>query len=493
MVTLSNGEEKGICVLLWQEYRQHPYLSKIKKTLGHVQETLLARTGIVAYIPIVVVTILMFCGASWLIFMAGTDPARYQCYTLTFWLGSYGTHLLPATQCAFLHEPPLNITEPQPPFHVLPAEYPPLTLILFSLALLMPLVYYQFAFALLMSLVSVLIYWLLLRYGPRGAALAFAVYVFIGALATAQARFDLLPAAMTLLCIIAAERKHWTAAYVALAFGVLLKIYPIVALPVLFMAEQQARGRMHIPPKTLTLKWTPNHLWYTLSGARRWYWKNCLIFLSILIGVTGAFALLNFQGAIVSQLSYFTQRPIQIETTGSTILWLASDLFPYSIQEQFGSWNISSSLSSIVSLVSSGAFMLGCLSIFWQQWRGKVDITQATIALLFVSIATGKVFSPQYLIWLIPLLAYAGAFDIFWLLFWGTVSLLTTFIYIFLYSHVSTHDPHLISSTPYFFETIGVRNVIFVFLTLAYLFNWFQVRQRRLLPVQPDEKTIKRL
>src|SRR5260370_8646975 len=127
---------------------------------------------------------------------------------------------------------------------MLPIEYPPLSLLPFSLGLLVPLAYYQFAFALLMALVAVLIYWLLLRHGPRGAALIFALYLFIGALATAQVRFDLLPAALTLLCLIPAERKRWTWAYVALAFGVLIKLYPLLLLPPLFIAEQHARGRL---------------------------------------------------------------------------------------------------------------------------------------------------------------------------------------------------------------------------------------------------------
>ena len=104
-------------------------------------------------------------------------------------------------------------------------EYPPLTVVIFSLALIAPIFYYQLMFALLMALIAVLIYWLLLRYAPRGAGLAFAIFILIGAWATAEGRFDLVPAALTLVCLIAAERKHWTLAYVALAFGFLLKIY----------------------------------------------------------------------------------------------------------------------------------------------------------------------------------------------------------------------------------------------------------------------------
>jgi hypothetical protein len=210
--------------------------------------------------------------------------------------------------------------------------------------------------------------------------------------------------------------------------------------------------------------------------------------LSTIGGVTGLFALLNFQGAVVNQVSYFFQRPVQVEATGSTLLWLGQGLgFPLSVDESFGSLNLISGLNGLVSLLSTTSLIAGYFSIMWLQWRGRLDITQATIAILFVSIVTGKVFSPQYLIWLMPLLAYAGAFDTFWMLCWGTASLLTTYTYIILYTRPVT-DIRDVPLLPGFMETVGVRNAFFVVMTLAYLFNWFQARQRRPLPVVPGGK-----
>ncbi len=464
---------------MWQEQIQPKQAGKILRTFALLQDALLARSGLTAYLPITIVTIFMFFGASWQVFWTTTDPARYQCYALTFWLGSSATNLLPSSQCSFL-----SISAAQPAFHMLPLEYPPLTLLPFSLALLAPLSYYQLAFALLMSLTSVLIYWLLLLYGPRGAALAFAFYVFIGAIATAQGRFDLIPAALTLLCIIAAERKHWTAAYVALAFGVLLKIYPILLLPALFIAEQRATGHLYKLPRILSLMLVPQYVWSALRGAPRWHWKNCLIFLGIVLGITGIFALLDFQGAVINQLSYFAHRPIQVEATGSTFLWLARGAgVPLQIAYTYGSLNIISGLDGVVSFVSMVCFVLGYIYTLWIQWRGKLDVTQVSIALLLIFIVTGKVFSPQYLIWLMPLLAYAGAFDGFWLCIWGTISLLTTYIYAYLYSRPV--DPLYVPYVPGFFQSVMMRNTFFILITLAYLFNWFQVRQRKPLQTAP--------
>jgi hypothetical protein len=444
---------------------------------------LLARRGVIAYLPIIAINILMFSFALWQYRWINTDPARYQCYALTYWMGSSGAQLLPAAQCSFLH---ISATV-QPPLHMLPLEYPPFALVIFSLPIFAPLLYYQLVFAGLMALVSTLIYWLLLQYGPRGAALAFVFYAFVGVLAIAQERFDLVPAALTLLCLIAAERKHWTFAYIALAFGFLCKIYPILFLPALFIAEQQDQHSIYIPDKIFTLKNLPVELWHTMQSIRQWRWKNTLIFFGLILAITGFFALFNFNGAILSQLSYFANRPLQVESTGSTLLWLGT-LIGFSVQVvfSFGSINMVSALGGLISNLSEILFIAGYLYSIFLQWRRKLDIVQTCIALLLIFIATGKVFSPQYLIWVLPLLAYSGAYDRFWLIAWGSISLLTTIIFPYFYTRVIDYTPIIDAvKTPYvpgFIQTVAARNMLFVLLTLAYLFNWFHIRKRKALP-----------
>src|ERR1043165_3639315 len=95
------------------------------------------------------IAVFLVCEIAWLVSLAPTDIARYECYGLAFWRGSQGIALLPSTQCSFL----LSST-PFPALHALPQEYPPLTVLLFSLPLLTPLPYYALIFALLMTLVA---------------------------------------------------------------------------------------------------------------------------------------------------------------------------------------------------------------------------------------------------------------------------------------------------------------------------------------------------
>ncbi len=452
-----------------------------KKQLTPFWDALLSSQGVVTYLPIIAVNVLMFYFTSWQFLWLNTDPARYQCYAWTYWMGSTGAQLLPAAQCSFLH----ISTTVQPPLHMLPLEYPPLTLVIFLLPIFAPLVYYQLVFAVLMALVSTFIYWLLLQYGPRGSALAFVFYVFIGVLALAQERFDLVPAALTLLCLIAAERKHWSLAYIALAFGFLIKLYPILFLPALFIAEQQDRHTIYIPIKFFTFKTLPIELWQMLQSSRHWRWKNTLLFISLILVITGFFAIFNFNGAILSQLNYFANRPLQVESTASMFLWLGTLVgFPVQIVFSFGSVNMVSALAGVISNVSEFLFIAGFLYSIYLQWRGKLDLVQTCIALLLIFIATGKVFSPQYLIWVIPLLAYSGAYGRFWFIIWGSISLLTTIIYPYFYTRIidAVKTPYV----PGFIQIVSARNILFVLLTIAYLFNWFHIRKRRALPTHKN-------
>lgn len=406
------------------------------------------------------------------------DLAHYQCYGLTFWLGSHGAGLLPPANCAFLFPPPSQPFIPQPAFHMLPLEYPPLTILLFSLPLLAPLSAYALVFALLMTLTAGLVYWLLARSDARQAAPIFLLYLLLGAAGVFQERFDLLPAACTLICILAAGRGRWRMAYVALALGVLLKFYPIVILPALFLAEQ--RAWLKEPGEGAEQEARLSRVWTSIKG---WHWSNSLLFAGLLIVVMGGFALLNVQDAIVSPLHYFLTRPIQIESLGGSVLWLGGHFGSlYHITFTFGSLNLDSGLASWISPVDTLLTVAGFLFVFWLQWRRRIDLLQATVGLLCVLMATGKVFSPQYLLWLIPLLAYAyarGKVSRAWMVCWATISLLTTFIYIFYYSRLTdpSTDAQVVLTLPGFFELVALRNLLLLGATLAFLGNWWKTRE----------------
>ncbi len=422
--------------------------------------------------PLLLLIVVLFCEAGWLVYIAPTDVTHYACYGVTFWLGGSGTSLLPPAWCAFL--PSASLASP---LHMLPLEYPPLTLVAFSLPLLAPLPYYTLSFALLMSLVVAVIYWLLAQTDFPQAAPVFLLYLLLGAVVVAQERFDLLPALCTLVCLLAATRDRWTTAYIALALGVLLKFYPIVMLPALFLAEQRAYS-VQKELTALSTSWVRR----TWREVQRWRWRNSLLAVVLIVLVMGAFALLNFNDAILSPLSYFLQRPPQIESLASSFIWVASHAgVSYRIDFSFGSLNLESSTVRLISPVETLLTLVGLLGVYWLQGRRSIDLAQALVALVCVLIVTGKVFSPQYLIWLFPLLAYSfasGRIGRLWMYGWAAISLLTTFIYLFYYSHLANVStaPTIVQTLPGFFAVVALRNLLLACVVLAFFANWWHVR-----------------
>jgi hypothetical protein len=431
------------------------------------QQVISARKGFIAYIPLVVAVSVLLIAAMVESFFGNHDVIEYHCYATAFWSGTQTSQLLPASQCNFI---PL-ISQ----YHTLPLEYPPLTLIVFSMPLLVPVVAYPFMFALFMAAIVSIIYWLLLRYGPPGAGAVFAACLLAGCLATTLARFDILPAALTLLCLILAERKHWTLAYGTLALGVLTKVYPIVLFPLLFLAEQQDQAGFFVPDLSITLKTAPTVFLQTIRNMRRWSWKNGLIFISLVLGVTACFGALSPKGTF-GWLSYMYLRPFEVESIGSVLLWLASFLgVPVEWKTTFGSLNSLSPIAGTVSQILVILFCMGYIFTIIQQWKGKTDLIRASLAALLVLVATSKTFSPQYLLWLIPLLAYSAAGNRRLWLYWGGISVLSTLIYPIYYGIIANLNDSVLP--PGFLPAILVRDGLFVLLVVAYLFNFLNLRE----------------
>lgn len=421
----------------------------------------------------------VFCQACWLAYLTPNEPdiLHYECYGLTFWLGSHATALLPPHACAFLFQGmPISPALSALPFHTLPSEYPPLSVLLFSLPLLVPLPWYALAFVCIMTLIAGLLYWLLAQSQARRAAPIFLLYLLLGTIGLFQERFDLLPAACTLLCVLEAQRGRWRMAYVALALGALLKIYPLLMLPALWLAEQQAR-----PARTIDT--CRKHPWLARIQEDVQRWHNCLPCIAFLLVVMGSFALLNSQDAVISPLHYFLARPLQIEALSSSLLWSVGHFgIPYTIDFSFGSLNLESWLSSWISPFATLLMLSGSLYLFWLQYRRRIDLLQAMVGLICVLLVTSKVFSPQYLLWLIPLLAYLcarGQTNRLWMFCWATISLLSTAIYLAYYSRLTDPrlDAQLIQTFVGFFELIVLRNGLVLVATLAFLGGWWGVRR----------------
>ena len=419
---------------------------------------------------VVVMCGLLFYAVSDQLFKPRTDAGKYQCYALVFWQGTHAVHVLPPEQCMFLNQryySPAsiiqgmktigvpagisNLAESQTTsgsFRNLPYEYPLLSIIPFSLGLIAPTAWYQVVFAIWMLLLAAIIYAILSKTRSTGAAIAFAFYLVVGNWGSAAARFDLVPAALILGSVILAARTKWKWAFVLLALATMIKFFPVV-LVIPFLIAQQ---------KQYSEKWYSGHRWSALG-----------VYCGICVVATLLSLSLNI-GDTINPFLYFFNRPIQVESAPATLLWLGKFLgYPIRIQQSFGSVNILSALTHEVSLLSSLCLVVGLLYTFWLQWRGKLDIYTASLLTVLIIIITGKVFSPQYLIWIAPLLAFVGKANWKWLVTWGIVGLLTTWVYPNMYSSVKyvKYVPLL----PAFYPVVLVRNLLILGFIIVLLYQ----------------------
>lgn len=434
------------------------------------------------------IAVLLYYGAFWRgLKMQGAaalqfDTSKYQCYAMAFWHGTDALRSLPKEQCLFITHPAANnnplttqdllkqleayhfpqaaihfITTQQQsqPFHALPKEYPLLDIIPFSLPLLFPTIWYQYAFAAMMVLIMGLIYFTLKHRASPTTAYAFAIYAVLSGWATAEGRFDLLPAALTLFALLCAERRYWSWAFVWLGLATMMKFYPVLLFP-LFFITQQKQSHEH------WLNWRR----YLATGI---YTAICLlIFLcSLLLSVEGT----------IGPLRYFTGRPIQIESTSASMLWIHSQITgsPLMYLYSFGSRNVLSAIASPVALLASVLLLSGFLFLCWQIWRDHITLSLAVLLALLFLMVTGKVFSAQYLLWVAPFVAYVGRWNWRWLVSWSSISLVTLLIYPYIYERNRLPFGALL---PDLSATICLRNLLLLGLTCA-LFYLLIRRSRR--------------
>ncbi|HEV7128159.1 MAG TPA: glycosyltransferase 87 family protein [Ktedonobacterales bacterium] len=371
------------------------------------------------------------------------DVREYRLYALRFWT-----------------QPPL--------FHHLPVEYPPLSIVPFTLSVLPPLSDVMSVFMVWMGLLFVGGYCWLRRVAGSPRARTYAIYVLIGAASTVFARFDLVPALVTLLALYCAQRRRFRWAYILLALGVLLKLYPVFLIPL--VAIEQWRTLHPAPTAAATdghggriasLGAVVRALIGPVDRAALWSVARGLGACAavIVLGFGGA-ALLSGAGAF-SGFSYAGLRPLQIESTPASLLWFGRFLgFPAHDVYTFHSLNLVGPLDVLLEPLSALALVLGCLVVYWRHLRGRLDAGHAFVACLCMVLVTNKIFSPQYLIWVLPLVAYVMELDLLWL----AVGVLTTLIYPFLYfAH-----PHilLVAADWRFLPAIALRNVLLVVVTV---------------------------
>jgi len=192
-------------------------------------------------------------------------------------------------------------------------------------------------------------------------------------------RFDLWPAALTLAALAGLVWRRDRLGFGLLGVAVTAKLYPAVLVPLALSYVWRRRGR-----------------------------REALVCLAVLAGVVAAafvpFLVLAPDGVAYSfgrQLG----RPLQIESLGSAVLLGAHHLFGLELEMRsgHGSQNLAGLGPAVVGVLLSLVQLAVLVWIWLRRPASAEELVRWSAAALVAFVALGKVLSPQFLIWLAPL------------------------------------------------------------------------------------------
>ncbi len=346
----------------------------------------------------------------------------------------------------FIHVTPAR---PLLPWRDFAVEYPP-GMLIFALApalLTHNFALYHLLFSIEMGLLLTLSVFVAVRamervapgQGQRTLEFALATTLALGFIATR--RYDACVSLSLGLTLFALAARRPAGAGAALAFGVIAKGAPILFAPLgVFYYATARRWRALLvslaAAALLCLVACGGYLW--LAGA---HWGD-------------AFA-------------YHADRPLQVESTFSALLIFLQIFDPHLISHAvytFGSLNIVSPYEPLLRPVAEAAPILAMAACAFWTWRalsrqkvGDLDrlviLAKSACAIIIAFSVLGKVFSPQYLVWLTPVAAIASLRAAPKTTIWLFVGLgLSQLEYPYLYTFLAS------SLTPFFGLVVLLRN-----------------------------------
>jgi glycosyl transferase family 87 len=283
-----------------------------------------------------------------------------------------------------------KIVHGQVPYRDFPVEYPPAALPVFVLPALAESDDYGSAFELVIwscAVAAIVVVGAKLAAAGAGTARLYAATGFAGIAplllgSVILTRFDLWPAALATgaLAALVAGRDRLGLGVLGLATAA--KLYPAVLLPVAVIWVARRRG-----------------LREAVVGLG--------VFAAVVAVIVLPFAILS-PGGVAHSLTTQLGRPLQVESLGAAILLAAHQLGLYdpTVVSTHGSQNLSGSLPDTLAALETGLQLVALVVVWTLFARGRLDrerLLVASAAAVVAFIAFGKVLSPQFLIWLLPL------------------------------------------------------------------------------------------
>jgi uncharacterized membrane protein len=197
--------------------------------------------------------------------------------------------------------------------------------------------------------------------------------------------FDLFPALLTIAAVLAFLYGRERTTYVLLALAVAAKVFPLVLLPIVLVESWEQGGRDAV------------------RRALAWFG-------GVLVLVHLPFAVMGPGGL---RFSYWVQlrRGLEIESLAGGVLLVLDRLGLHSVtlrDTAAGSRDAAGALADALAVVSSLVVVSVALYVAWLYFRGHRDRVLACAAAVTAFVAFNKVLSPQYVVWLLPLVPAAG-------------------------------------------------------------------------------------
>jgi hypothetical protein len=194
-------------------------------------------------------------------------------------------------------------------------------------------------------------------------------------------RFDLWPAALVAAALAALVSGRLRLGHALLGLGVAAKLYPAVFLPLGVAFVWKRAGR-----------------------------REALTCLALVLAVVAAafapFVILS-PGGVWKSINVQLSRPLQVESLGSALLLVGHHVFGFGVtgETSHGSQNLAGNAADWLAVLST-LLQGGVLIWIWSAFaRGRGDaeaLVRSTAAALCAFVAFGKVLSPQFMIWLLP-------------------------------------------------------------------------------------------
>ena len=208
--------------------------------------------------------------------------------------------------------------------------------------------------------------------------------------AVLRTHFDLFPVALVLAALLLLVRNRPRAAFAVLGVAVMTKAFPIVIAPIAIA-------------------------WLLARGRRRDAWQGALVCAAVMAAIAGAAVAVSPDGAL-DAVRFQLDRPVQVESSPALVV-LGLDAVGAGHAESVKSFRsdgllhpASDAVTSLFLTVLVALVTLLCVRVAsGGRDAGARELVLASLAACAGFALFGKVFSPQFVTWVLPLGALAFA------------------------------------------------------------------------------------